>query len=184
MWRNLLLVVLVLGAIGVMGFWPDSPPAPVAASDEARVYPAVPDFSFTPLGQDSPVSIRSLAGKTVLLNFWASWCVPCRVEFPQFVALARRFPETLVILAVSVDSKAADRDKFLEEMGERPHNLVIIPDPDRIIAQDLFQTLRYPETIIIGPDQTLRDKVAGVVEWEGDEMLNRLQLVPDKAITR
>jgi hypothetical protein len=110
--------------------------------------------------------------------------VPCRVEFPQFVALARRFPETLVILAVSVDSKAADRDKFLEEMGERPHNLVIIPDPDRIIAQDLFQTLRYPETIIIGPDQTLRDKVAGVVEWEGDEMLNRLQLVPDKAITR
>jgi len=71
-------------------------------------------------------------GKVVLLDFWASWCVPCRRSFPWMNNMQEKYgDEGLVIIGVNMDSDAEDRDKFLQEY---PARFQIINDPDGGLA--------------------------------------------------
>lgn len=172
--RNLLLlVVAVLLGLGAHYLYNAQPPAPPAPAPQASAYPMAPDFSYTQLdGKLGQLSDHR--GKIVLLNFWASWCAPCKVEFPQFITLAGQ-REDVVILAVSVDHNAQAMQRFLDEYGRLPSNFIIAHDPKKAIALDLFQTLRYPETILIGPDGSLRRKFVGLeVKWDAPDFISSL----------
>lgn len=173
MLRNLaLLIVLVLAGLALAYFYdrtPDATPIPVAVDD--TVYPAAPDFAFTTLDGQSH-SLSEYRGKIVLLNFWASWCVPCVAEFPQFIKLANAFPEDVVVLALSVDTDRAAMERFLASLPalKTTPNMLVAVDEGKQISQDLFQTFRYPETVLIGPDQTMRRKYLGIeLDWSGPE---------------
>ncbi len=148
---------------------------PVTEVAKPSEFQAAPDFTFTRL--DGTIQqLSSLRGKTVLLNFWASWCAPCRVEFPQFIALAKA-RDDVVILAVSVDHDTKAMQKFLTELGPALNrsNIIIAHDPAKKIAQDLFQTIRYPETILIGPEGGLRRKYIGLeVKWDSEAFIQTL----------
>lgn len=112
-WGDRLLWVLVIGLL-LHRFGPQVGAA-VGLGDENR--PA-PDFTLQTL-EGEPVTLASLEGKVVLLNFWATWCPPCRVEMPWFEQLAReRAADGFVVVGASMDRGNPDELRwFLEEKG-------------------------------------------------------------------
>ena len=138
---------------------------PVTVGTEA------PDFRARPLlaGQaDQVKTIADYRGKVVLLNIWATWCVPCRTEMPSIQALHESFGDRgdgkgLHVVAVSVDqpgSEQAIRD-FAEEYGL---TFELLHDETGDIQQ-AYQTTGIPETYIIGPDGVIRRKHIGPADW-------------------
>src|SRR5262249_47486110 len=81
-------------------------------------HPLAPDFTLTTLSGTS-LSLAELRGKVVLLNFWATWCVPCRKEMPAIETLYQRYKDRgLEVLAVSLDKGATSVvETFVKEMG-------------------------------------------------------------------
>ncbi len=139
---------------------------------EAVTHEAAPDITLTTL-EGKPVKLHDYKGKIILLNFWATWCTPCIAEFPQFMRLAKAMPNDLVILAVSIDDDKAAIGKFMKRHVPdhvSAKNVQLFWDHDKSVSQDLFQTVRVPETIIITPQMMMTRKVAGLsIEWDSDE---------------
>ena len=125
-----------------------------------------PDFSAMPLAEGSVAKgIADYKGDVVLLNIWATWCGPCRVEMPSMQRLEKQLgPKGLRIVAVSVDVAGMENaiKQFTEEMQlsfEILHNA-----PGDI--QSIYQTTGVPETFIIGRDGRLRRRVIGADNWD------------------
>jgi peroxiredoxin len=96
-------------------------------------------------------SLQDLRGKVVLVNFWATWCPPCRKEMPDMQALYERFgPRGLVILAIS-DEDAAKVAAFL---AERKYTYPVLLDPGRKVNQ-LFAVEGIPKSFLYGRDGKL-----------------------------
>ncbi len=173
--RNLLLIAVALMAVaGLTALFnrPARIPPPPASPEVVSVASSpAPQFAFTDFKSGKSSSLENLRGRVVLLNFWASWCAPCVIEFPKLAELARLYPDTLSVLAVSVDTSAPNIEKFISRIKHQPSaNFLIIHDPDRKIAQDLFQTIKFPETVIIDPSGRMVRKVIGDTDWTGAEM--------------
>src|ERR1700752_2786812 len=76
-----------------------------------------PAFQLNAL-EDKPLSLGEAKGKIVLLNFWATWCVPCRAEIPDLVDLQKRYADKLEIIALATDEDDADEvRRFVMESG-------------------------------------------------------------------
>ncbi len=104
-----------------------------------------PDFTAkTTAGQN--VKLSELKGKVVLVNFWASWCGPCRQEMPILDALATANKDAgLVVLGVNQDEEASERDAFLKES---PVTFPILDDSKHTIAQ-AFKSSTQPSSFFI-----------------------------------
>lgn len=88
---------------------------------------AAPDVSLR-TEQGAPVQLRAYKGKVVLVDFWASWCVPCKVSFPALDALYHEFePRGFAVLAVNLDERRKDAEGFL---GAHPHTMPVLFDPE------------------------------------------------------
>lgn len=131
-----------------------------------RIGNAAPNFSAFPLAPGSEAkTIADYKGEVVLLNIWATWCGPCRIEMPSMQRLEQQLgPKGLRIVAVSVDVAGMEDaiKRFTEEMQlsfEILHNA-----PGDI--QRTYQTTGVPETFIIGRDGRLRRRVIGADNWD------------------
>lgn len=174
--RNFLLILFVMACIAGITYFSDreriSAPKDMDHPElEVLSENPAPDFSFDPMKKDKTHSLNEFKERVVILNFWASWCAPCVVEFPKLEKIARLYPENIVVIAASVDTKKTDIEKFLSKSKLRPpDNFLIFHDKDRRISQDLFQTIRFPETIIIDPAGQMVRKVVGDTDWTGEDM--------------
>jgi thiol-disulfide isomerase/thioredoxin len=106
-------------------------------------------------------------GKVVLVNFWATWCVPCRDEMPSIERLrasldGRRF----AVLAVNLAEPESRIQKFLESV---PLNFPVLLDRDAKIAR-AWQAKLLPATYIVGPDGTIRYRHLGELDWSKPEV--------------
>lgn len=135
----------------------------------------VPQVSFVGLNDDA-FTLDEFKGKVVLLNFWASWCPPCAVEFPSLLRLIRHYEGKVVLVAVSNDEDKEAVGKFLKDFeGEfaadlAGPNLRIAWDKDRNLSSNVFNTVQFPETIIVSPDGRMARKVVGDIQWDSDEI--------------
>jgi cytochrome c biogenesis protein CcmG, thiol:disulfide interchange protein DsbE len=132
-----------------------------------------PEFSLQGLDGEA-VSLQSLRGKVVLVNFWATWCPPCKAEMPDLDALQREYGEDkdFVVLGVNVEEDAEAVKSFAEQ-----HRLSfpIVLDRDGSVTTKQFGVRPLPTTFIIDREGFIRDAWNGQIAPEA--MLARLQRV-------
>ena len=103
------------------------------------------DFELLNLKQEE-VKLSGYQGKVVYLDFWASWCVPCRETFPFMNQLQEKYgKDGLEIIAVNIDTKRPDADKFL---AQYPPGFTVLFDPKRAVAKT-YELKGLPTTFLI-----------------------------------
>ena len=149
----------------------------VAAVNVAKSPLKVPDLKFAdPDGK--PLSLANWQGKTVLLNLWATWCVPCRQEMPTLDALEQKLggPDFQVV-AVNIDTRDAEKPKaFLKEVGAT--HLAYYADASAKSFQDLKSIGRafgMPSTLLIDPHGCEIGTIAGPADWASEDAVKLIQ---------
>lgn len=119
----------------------------------------VPAFSLS-APDGASLSSEALSGRALAINFWASWCGPCRHEIPLLVDRQAELPEDLLILAVNVRESESKIVEFATEVGME---LPIVLDPDGSVG-DLFGVRGLPTTIFVDPQGNLTATWRGVLD--------------------
>lgn len=139
-------------------------------ADDLEVRPA-PDFKL-PLRGGGELALSQLQGKLVLVNFWASWCAPCRDEEPSLAALARAFdPSTLEVVALSVDDGWDPIEKFFG--GRTPAYRVLFDEGAKTSLK--YGTSKFPESYLLDAKGTLKLKFVGPRNWVDPAMFTLFQ---------
>ena len=159
-WLVVLAVVLVLGTGAVI-----ATRVLRAELTAVAVGSQAPPFSgVTVDGAPRTKTLADYAGHVVLLNVWATWCAPCRVEMPSMEALYHDFASKgLRVVAVSVDQIAGPKEirEFANELGL---TFEILHDTAQAIVR-AYQVNGYPQSFVIGRDGTIRRKWIGAENW-------------------
>jgi thiol-disulfide isomerase/thioredoxin len=156
--------------------------APLARGEVAAINIAgepqrLPDLAFTDAG-GKPRTLADFRGRTVLLNLWATWCVPCRKEMPALEALqAKLGGEAFQVVAVNIDTRNLDKPKaWLDEVGIK--GLGYFADPSAKVFQDLKsigKALGMPTTLLIDPQGCELGTLAGPAEWASDDAIRLIE---------
>jgi thiol-disulfide isomerase/thioredoxin len=139
----------------------------VAAMNISKAPEKLPDYAFNdPDGK--PVSLAAFRGKTVLLNVWATWCVPCRAEMPELDKLQGEFgSDKFQVVVVNIDTSRPERPKkFFEETGVKA--LTLYADPKANIFYELKQSgkaLGLPVTMLLDPEGCQIGLMNGPAAW-------------------
>ncbi|HEY0223096.1 MAG TPA: TlpA disulfide reductase family protein [Pseudolabrys sp.] len=149
----------------------------VAAVSMAKSPLKVPELAF----QDAagrPLSLAKWRGRTVLLNLWATWCVPCRTEMPALDALEQRLGGPgFEVVAINIDTRDPDKPKaWLKDVGIA--KLGYYADPAAKTFQDLKAVGRafgMPTTLIVDPQGCEIGTIAGPAEWASDDGIKLIQ---------
>jgi thiol-disulfide isomerase/thioredoxin len=120
----------------------------------------------------SPTTLASLAGKVVLVNFWATWCVPCRAEMPALDRLqAAMGGDQFTVATINLDVQNPERAKtFMEEIGV--HNLPHYADPTMGVFNDLKRrglAIGLPTTLLVDGKGCGIGIMEGPAEWDSDD---------------
>ncbi len=150
--------------------------APLARGEVAALAVAKRPREATPLAfagpDEAPLSLAAFKGRTVLLNLWATWCVPCREEMPSLDRLqARLGGPDFEVVAINIDTTRLDRRKaFLKEAGVE--KLAFYTDR----SADVFQALKkagkvtgLPTTLLIDPDGCELGVMPGPADWASED---------------
>jgi peroxiredoxin len=184
--RHLLAIALVV-AIGALFAWrelgdDDTPSSLIAASEDAlqvKVGEPVPDFRLdTPDG--SSLQLSDFRGQAVVLNFWATWCGPCRAEMPDLQAIhdAHAGLGTLTVVGVDEMESAESVTSFANELDL---SFPMALDRDGELAE-VFGLIGLPGTFFIDADGILRDRVLG--QLHGELLTNGLASVLNNSAAR
>jgi thiol-disulfide isomerase/thioredoxin len=149
----------------------------VAAVNVAKSPLMLPALSFKDArGQDK--SLADFRGRVVLLNLWATWCVPCRKEMPALDALEQKLggPDFQVV-AVNIDTNSPEKPKaFLKEIGVSKLNYYA--DPSAKTFQELKAIGRafgMPTTLLVDPKGCEIGTIAGPAEWASDDAVKLIE---------
>lgn len=151
----LLVLVLLIGLAAAFGTRFGTDPGVV---DSPLIGRPAPDVTLPYLEADGELSLADLRGEVVVVNFWASWCVPCREEHGELVAAAQRYRDDgVTFLGIVYQDRPEQAVAFLDELGRGYDQL---RDPGSRAAID-FGVFGVPETFFIDRDGTVVGKVVG-----------------------
>jgi thiol-disulfide isomerase/thioredoxin len=149
----------------------------VAAVNIAKAPLRLPDLAFNdPSGK--PVTLNHWRGRTVLLNLWATWCVPCRREMPTLDALQRKLGGPgFEVVAVNIDTRDPNKPRlFLKETDVQ--KLAYYADPAAKVFQDLKEigrTFGMPTSVLIDKSGCELGTIAGPAEWASDDAVTLIR---------
>lgn len=124
--------------------------------------------AFSTVHSADPFDLETYRGKVVVVDFWASWCVPCRRSFPWMNEMHSKYGDDgLVIIGVNMDADAADAQKFL---GQYPAEFSVVYDPNGDLARQ-YDVIAMPSSYVFDRDgkqvaQHLGFKVKQQEEYE------------------
>ena len=140
---------------------------PMAALKISRMGAGTDMPAFTLQALDGrPVSSSELKGKVVLLNFWATWCGPCKDEMPSLERLRKQFDQSeVVLLSVTTDHQREGIRAFMQHLGLA---LPVLLDEDQEVSGS-FMVRGLPTTFLVGKDGTLVGRAVGPRAWDSPE---------------
>lgn len=128
----------------------------------------IPSFEAKDFG-GKDFKLEDLSGKTVIVNFWASWCGPCVEEVPSLLSLVSAMGGKLHLVAVSGDSSREDIEAFLKAFpGMKGPNVTLIWDEDHSVTRQ-YGVDRLPESFLAGKGLRLAKKIVGGIPWHTKE---------------
>ena len=131
----------------------------------AEVPKAVPDAELLDM-QDAPHRLAELRGKWLVVNFWATWCVPCRLEMPALDRLQKAVPGLMVVTVAAGPNPVPAMTRFLEEAGVT--GVTVWRDPDQALAHQIG-IFGLPVTLIVNPDGAEVGRLIGGAAWDAVE---------------
>jgi thiol-disulfide isomerase/thioredoxin len=142
--RTFIVFMLVLAVLGLLGY------GLLSKGEEAlAVGEPAPDKELSTLDGSGTGRIADYGGKWVLVNFWASWCEPCRTEAPALERLHRAHPDRFTVLGINLDDNTADATEFVEKYGLTYPQL---RDGDGRGRRDAYGMTGFPESFLIDPE--------------------------------
>ncbi len=166
------IAIVMTGILVSVGF-SVSPGSQKAAPQIGR--PA-PDFSLKSIEGDK-LDLKSVIGKNkvTILNFWATWCPPCRAEIPEFVEFAEKYQsERVALVAVNIQEEPKQVSSFVQKAGM---NFPVLLDQSGKVAQ-VYQIYAIPTTFFIDDSGVIREKIEGSLNLSRMESIYR-KLIKD-----
>ena len=144
--------------------------AAVQVAEEGRL---MPNLTFVN-AEGAKKSLADWRGRTVLLNLWATWCVPCREEMPALATLERKMgSKDFEVVAINIDTRDLEKPKtWLKQYGIE--GLTYFADPSAKVFQDLKaigKAFGMPTTLLIDPNGCELGVLSGPAEWASDDAL-------------
>ena len=134
------------------------------------------DFTLKDL-DNKRISLKNYRGKVVMLNFWATWCTPCRLEMPSMEKLHRQFKDTgFVVLAVAAGEKAEGVTAFVKEYHITFYTLL---DTDQGVAEE-YKVWALPTTYFINAEGKIIGRVNGSRDWSAKEATQYISSILQK----
>ncbi len=177
--RRWLLTALLTGLLLIVGCSSDEP-APINATSQAPPSNAprptsdliqspgdpepAPDVTLQTMNGES-IALADRPGEVLLVNFWATWCTPCRKEIPDLVDLQEALgPAGLTVIGVSLDQQGEEAvAPFLDTYtGDEAINYPIVLDPQGEVEQAFGGVYGLPMTYVVGPDGRVHHRVLGL----------------------
>jgi len=170
--KKIILVILLIAAslLPACSKEKDSKKTAPASASKAVEGGAAPDFTVKDLeGKD--LKLSSLKGSVVLVNFWATWCPPCKEEIPSMIKLNKAMTgKAFRMLAISIDE--GGKDAVLQYFkGNR--DLPTYLDNEGQTSQ-LYGTTGVPETYIVDKQGIIQKKIVGGMDWNSPEVISYL----------
>lgn len=133
---------------------------------------AFPDAALVGLMDGRPASLASYRGRALIINFWATWCEPCRREMPSLERLSRIVdPQRVAVLGVTVD---ADTNLAREFVLKYRLTFPNFSDGQMKLWRDALGVPALPETFLVTPDGRLAARFVGARDWASPEMARSL----------
>ncbi|OGS46814.1 MAG: hypothetical protein A2539_09740 [Elusimicrobia bacterium RIFOXYD2_FULL_34_15] len=143
-------------------------PTSVSSKEEKttkKIWGNAPDFTLVKIGGGN-LTLSDYVGKLIILDFWATWCAPCRAEIPHFIELQNKYKDELIIIGVCLDEgNPANVEEFLEKMQV---NYPIVMG-NREITQKYGGIRGIPTTIFIDKKGNMVETIVGYHEMEDFE---------------
>ena len=111
-----------------------------------------------------PLLLKDLRGQALVINFWATWCEPCREEMPSLALLAQSQSGKLRVLAVNFKESPAAVSQFVATTSL---TIPTLRDPDGALAR-AWGIRVFPSTVLVGADGKVHSVVRGALDWHGD----------------
>ncbi|MBE8163019.1 MAG: TlpA family protein disulfide reductase [Bdellovibrionaceae bacterium] len=123
--------------------------------------------------------VTDFKGKVIIINFWASWCDPCKEEFPAILKLVNRFKGKVVLIAISNDFNKARAISFLKGFQKNyPKSFPFVYgvwDKNSKITQGIFKIIKLPETLILDKNLKIVTKIIGSKKWLNGKAQNLIK---------
>ncbi|MFO7653702.1 MAG: TlpA disulfide reductase family protein [Candidatus Krumholzibacteriia bacterium] len=140
--------------------------------DPLEVGDLAPDFRLERL-DGSPLQLSDLRGKAVLIDFWATWCPPCRVAMPDLIQLSRDHADSLVVVGIALDQQGRQVvEPFVEKFGV---TFEVVLYDDKVVT-DYGNIRSIPTTFLVDPQGRVVGKWVGLASKENYEEAIRVAL--------
>jgi peroxiredoxin len=144
---------------------------PLASSDLPELGQKAPDFELRNLKTKQPHRLSQYVGKIIVLDFWATWCPPCKKSLPKLALIAKTYSEDVQILAISIDDSEDNAYRFI--VDNKIDMLTLYDDEKEVVGS--YDIPAMPTLFIIDRDGVIRSLFEGYTEDSLEEIEEKIK---------